>query len=326
MNLPTPVRRVPGRAWILAAGAVAGISCQASDPVLSFLDDESGLSFTYPPRWNLGVADQNGIRYRYLTAPKIAGDTEALSVTLISPVAAPSADVVAQPYLSGAVDSTSAPARRGLGQEWTFKDSSGVRSRLRVSPSAEGRFVGGWARGSETAMKSYGPALDALMNGIAWESPAAWPEERFASLRARIPVVWTRGSRLSNATNSTMQFKTLPLAVERGMATIHGFVTLAKEPVPPPGDLAAFNKFLKERASDTVAVLDHQPWRADATTVTEGYVDYLRSGNSMTSTRIRRWITVRNGVGLTFSCESRSDVFDRLDPWCRRVAGTVRLE
>ena len=209
---------------------------------------------------------------------------------------------------------------------WTFKDSAGLQSRLRIKSAGEGRFVGGWARGATAAILRDARAVDAVFDSIAFESPAAWPEERFASLVARVPRAWTRGSRFSNPTNATMQFKTPPLAVETGSATIHGFVTLAKEPVPAPGDLPAFSKMLRDRASDTVAVLNHQTWSAPAADTPAGYVDYLRTGNTLTSSRLRRWIAVKNGVGLVFSCESRADVFDRLDPWCRRAAATVRLE
>ena len=310
----------------LLAATIASTGCRAAEPVIAFLDDETGVSFAYPPRWSLGQASQNGVRYRYVTAPKGEGDTEALSVTLVAPTSAASVEVVAEPYVSGATDLAGAPRPAGAGQEWTFKDSAGVPSRLRIKSTGDGRFVGGWARGAFAAMQRNAPALDALFDSIAFESPAAWPEERFASLVARVPRTWARGSRFSNATHATMQFKTLPLAVEKGSATIHGFVTLAKEPVPAPGDLAAFNKMLRDRASDTMAVLDHQTWGAPPADATAGYVDYLRTGNSLTASRMRRWITVRNGVGLVFSCESRADVFDRLDPWCRRAAATVRLE
>ena len=327
MRLLTRPRGSRARRWFLAAAGAAAIGCQRTDPVLSFLDDESGLSFTHPPRWNVGLGDQNGIRYRYVTAPKLPGDSEAVSVTLISPASATSAENVAQAYLSGASEISGAAASNGSGQQWIFKDSAGVRSRLRITPSGDGRYVGGWARGPDAAMKLYSPLLDVLLDSVTLESYAAWPEERFASLVARVPAAWTRGSRLANATHATLQFKTPPLTVEKGALTIHGFATVAREPVPPPGDLAAYNKFVKERAYDTVAVLDHQPWDAGGgATPVPGYVDYLRSGNTLTSTRMRRWITVRNGVGLTFTCESRADVFDRLDPWCRRMARTVHLE
>lgn len=176
-------------------------------------------------------------------------------------------------------------------------------------------------------MKRYSSRVDALFSSLRIEDPTQWPEERFAGLIARVPPTWSRGSRLKSATQATMQFKSPPLFVEKGASTIHGFVTVSREPVPPPGDLDAFNKLVKARASDTVAVIEHHPWLAlEGVDRAPGYVDYMRSGTALTSTRIRRWITVKNGVGLTFSCEARADAFDRLDPWCRRLAYTVRLE
>jgi hypothetical protein len=306
--------------------ALASGGCRASDPVLTFLDDESGLSFTHPPRWIIGFAEQAGVRYRYLTAPKVGEDKEALSVTLISPTTAASADNLAQAYLTGAVGVVRTPDKTG-GAAWTFKDAEGVPSRLRVVPAEGGRFFGAWARGSEAAMERYAGRLDVLMDSLRVENPAAWPEERFAGMAARAPQTWTRGSRLSNATNATMQFKSPPLFVEKATDTVHGFATLSKEPVPPPGDLEAFAKMVKGRDSDTVALLEHRPWPAAVgSTRPGGYVDYMRSGTPLTSTRIRRWITVTGGVGLVFACEARADAYDRLDPWCRRVAETVRLE
>jgi hypothetical protein len=310
--------------FIIAALTATG--CAAPDPLLSFLDEESNVSFNHPPRWNVGFAEQSGIRYRYLTAPKVEGDTEALSVTMIAPTAAASANLVAQAYLSGATDVVATPSASGE-SAWTFKDSSGVSSRLHLTTAGGGRFFGAWVRGSGAAMKRYQARIDAILASLRVEDAAQWPEERFAGMIARAPSTWTRGSRLSNSTNATMQFKSLPIYVERGTSTIHGFVTLSKEPVPPPGDLEAFNKMVKARASDTVALLEHHPW-LELTGVDRraGYVDYLRSGTTLTSTRIRRFITVKNGVGLTLSCEARADAFDRLDPWCQRMAYTVRLE
>jgi hypothetical protein len=146
-------------------------------------------------------------------------------------------------------------------------------------------------------------------------------------MAVRAAPSWNRGSRLSNATNASMQFKSPALAVEKGTATIHAFVTLSKEPVPAPGDLDAYDRMVRTRAAETVARLDRTRWPAIAgLDRPEGYVDYLRSGTPVSSTRIKRWIAVRNGVGLTLICEARSDAFDRAEPWCRRMAATVRFE
>jgi len=324
MNLRGSARAV-GQSLAAWALAVAAVGCAAPDPLLSFLDDESSLSFTHPPRWNVGFAEQGGIRYRYLTAPRIEGDSEALSITLIAPTAAASAVSVAQAYLTDATEVVAAATSPSA--NWRFRDSSGVASMLRISPVGDGRFFGAWVRGSDPAMRQYTGRTDTILDSLNVEDPAQWREERFANMVARIPATWTRGSRLSNPTNATMQFKSLPLYVEKGTSAVHGFVTLSKEPVPPPGDLATFNQLVRARASDTVALLEHHPWLAlEGVNRTAGYVDYMRSGTTLTSTRIRRWITVSGGVGLTLSCEARADAFDRLDPWCRRLAYTVRLE
>ncbi len=311
---------------LLAIAALMVWACGAPDPLLSFLDEESGLSFTHPPRWTVGFAEQAGLRYRYLTAPKVGDDKEALSVTLIAPTAAASADAVAAAYLSGAFGVVVAQGPKGA-TLWTFKDQAGVSSRLQIGPAGDGRFIGAWARGSDAAMKRYQGRIDVLMASLRVENGADWPEERFAGMAVRAAPSWTRGSRLSNSTNASMQFKSPPLFVDKGTDTIHGFVTLTKEPVPPPGDLEAFYKMVKSRASDTVVRLDHAAWESTAGLDRPlGYVDYLRSGTPLTSTRIRRWITVNNGVGLTFTCEARADAFERLDTWCRRMAPTVRFE
>ena len=311
---------------LLMALAIAATGCAPRDPLLSFLDEETNVSFTHPPRWSVGFAEQSGVRYRYLTAPKVEGDAAALSATLISPVAASSADAVAQAYLAGASDVVATPGPSNS-STWRFRDSSGVSSRLQIAPAGADRFFGAWVRGSDAAMKRYSSRIDVLLASLRVEDPTQWPEEKFAGLIARVPPTWDRGSRLSSSTNATMQFKSLPLFVEKGASTIHGFVTVSREPVPPPGDLEAFNKFVKARASDTVALLEHHPWLAlEGVERAAGYVDYMRSGTALTSTRIRRWITVKNGMGLTLSCEARADAFDRLDPWCRRMAYTVRLE
>jgi hypothetical protein len=310
----------------LALSALAVAACAPSDPLLAFLDEETGVSFTHPPRWNVGFAEQSGMRYRYVTAPKVPGDAEALSVTLIAPSAADSVDAAAGPYLTGATEVVTSSASDGA-KNWTFRDSSGVSSKLRLKQGRPGFFFGAWVRGSGTAMERYASRIETLLGSIRVEDPAHWPEERFAGMIGRAPSAWTRGSRLSSPTLATMQFKSLPLSVDKGTDTIHGFITLSKEPVPPPGDLEAYNKAVKTRVSDTVAVLEHKPWpSAPGLDRAEGLVDYMRSGNAMTSTRIRRWITVKNGVGLMLSCEARADAYDRLDPWCRRMAGTVRLD
>jgi len=317
--------KITGRTC-LAVAALTVWACGAPDPLLSFLDEESGLSFTHPPRWAVGFAEQAGMRYRYLTAPKVDDDKEALSITLIAPAPAASADAVAAAYLSGAFGVVMTTGAGGA-VNWSFKDQAGVSSRLRVAPTGDGRFIGAWARGSDAAMKRYAGRIDVLMTSLRVEDPSRWPEERFAGMAVRAASSWTRGSRLSNATNASMQFKSPTLFVDKGTDTIHGFVTLTKEPVPAPGDLEAFYRMVKSRASDTVVRLDHAEWAATpGLNRPEGYADYLRSGTPLSSTRVRRFITAKNGVGLTFTCEARADAFERLDSWCRRMAPTVRFE
>ena len=326
MELRSRTFRVGSRLRAVFAAAVMTSGCSPAEPGLSFLDDSSSTSFTHPPRWTVGFAEQDGIRYRYLTAPKLGNDTEALSVTLIPPTTAASAEAVSEAYLAGGSGVSKVAGSSGV-SDWSFRDSSGVSSRLRLASARDGRFFGAWVRGSEAAMKRYAASIDSLLASLQVEDGSGWPEERFAGMVAHAPSTWTRGSRLSNRTNASMQFKSLPLAVEKGTATIHGFVTLSKEPVPAPGQLETFDKLVKERASDTMALLEHRPWPAAPNLGRpEGYVDYLRSGTTLTSTRVRRFITVKNGVGVMFFCEARADAFDRLDPWCRRMAETVHLE
>lgn len=318
------LRRLHLRGVLLAA-ALAVSACGAPDPLISYLDDESGLSLNRPPRWTIGAAEQDGVRYRYLTAPKVEGDAQALSITLIAPTAAPTVEAAAAAYLTGAFGVTVKASTSGA-TTWTFTDPAGVNSKLRLGPAGEGRFFGAWARGSAAAMKRYQERVDVLLDSLRFENAAAWPEERFSGLTARVPPAWTRGSRLSNATHATMQFKSPPLGVDKGTDTIHGFITLAREPVPAPGDLEAFSKAIKARASGTFATLQHGVWPEVKGLRPEGYVDYLRSGTPVSATRIKRWIAVRNGVGLSFTCEARADAYDQLDPWCRRMADTVRFE
>ena len=232
---------------------------------------------------------------------------------------------MAAAYLTAASGIVATPGASS--SNWAFKDSSGVPSRLRITSLQGGRFFGAWVRGSDPAFKRYGGRIDEILGSLRVETAGDWPEEKFAGMAARVPSLWTRGSRLSSATHASMQFKSPPLFVEKGASTIHGFVTVAKEPAPAPGDLEAFNKMVKDRASDTVAPLEHRVWPATSDGLrSQGYADYLRSGNAMTTTRLRRFISVKNGVGLTVTCEARADAFDRLDPWCRRLADTVRLE
>ncbi len=325
MRLSRGSMKLKGLAGLLVAGLTLATGCAAPEPILSFLDDESNLSFTHPPRWNVGAAEQGGVRYRYLTAPRLEGDKEALSITFIAPAPAGAADEIAKAYLDGATAVVASPGVDGA-HDWTFVDPGGMPSRLHLVPAGP-RFFGAWVRGSSAAMARYAPRVDAVLASLRVEDPVAWPEERFAGMVARAPAIWTRGSRLSNATHASMQFKSLPIHVEKGTATVHGFITLAKEPLARAGDLEAFNRVLRERSSDTVAVLDHQPWlELSGIARGPGYMDYMRSGNAMTSTRIRRWITVKGGAGLVFTCEARADVFDRVDPWCRRMTYTVSLE
>jgi hypothetical protein len=318
------LRRFASLTFVTLACAAAISGCKGPDPTIVYLDAESGLSLSHPPKWTMGAAaDAAGVGYRYITAPKLAGDTDTLSVTLISPAPGGSVEAIAQPYLTGA-STVSAKAVTGGAMEWSFKDSSGLPSRLRVIPVGDGRFTGAWARGPEKAMKEYSSAVDSILISLTVEKPSTWPEERFAGMIVRVPASWTKGSRLSSATNASMQLKSPPLATEKANATIHGFATLSKEPAT---DLASFAKMLRERETDIAVRTDRVDWpEVPGVNRPAGFRDLLRSGNSLTSTRIRRWISVRNGVGLIFSCEAKSDAFDLLDPWCERMSATVRFE
>ena len=311
---------------LLAAAVLSVTGCRAPEPLISFFDDESGISFAHPPRWSIGLATQDGRHYRYLTAPNIDNDPEPLSVTFIAPGQGGSIETVAEPYLSKATAVVAATSS-GTSCAWSFNDSTGRPSRLLVASAGQGLFFGAWVRGSAAAMKRHEAHIDRLLAALKVESTQDWPEEIFAGLVIRAPKDWTRGSRLSNQASATMRFKSQPLSVEKGSDTTHGFITVSKEPVPPPGDLDTFNQLLKARGQDIVVVLEHHPWPGDPSgSRPAGYIDYLRSGNTLTSTRTRRFLSVRDGVALTLSCESRADVFDRLDPWCRRMAPTAHLQ
>ena len=52
------LRRLHLRGVLLAA-ALAMAACGAPDPLISYLDDESGLSLNRPPRWTIGAAEQD---------------------------------------------------------------------------------------------------------------------------------------------------------------------------------------------------------------------------------------------------------------------------
>ena len=311
---------------VVALASLAVFACERSGPRILDFNGNSGVSLRRPPRWRTGSAtDASGVPYWFLTAPKIANEAQPVSITLISPAVAASAEAAAQPYLQGAAGVSSSP-KAGQSVEWTFTDSSGLPSRLRLIPAGDGRFFGGWARGSDAAMKANGQDLDAIYDSMTAEDPSRWPEEQYAGLALRVPASWTRGSRMSNATNATMQFRSPPLAVEQGNTTVHGFLTLAREALQAPGDVDAFRKVLKERDTDIAVRLESAPWPGTSgLSRPAGYYERLRSGNTLAATRIARWVTAKDGSGIILTCESNAEVHESLLPWCERVAATVRV-
>lgn len=319
-------RRAPFPILAVATIAFSASACQRTDTRIASLDPNTGVSFLRPPRWQLGSAvDATGTPYRFITAPKVAAETQPLTVTLIAPVAAASAEAAAQAYLRGGAAASASPKARQA-TEWSYTDSERLPSRLRLIPTGDGRFFGAWSRGAEAAMQAQARDLDAFFDSMTLEEPAKWPEEQFAGLAVRVPPSWTRGSRLSNATHATMQFKSPPLAVEKGDATVHGFVTLAKEPIPSPGDQDALRKVLKERETDIAVRLDSASWpEAPGLGRPIGLYERLRSGNTLASTRIARWLVATSGTGVILTCESNAEVHESLLPWCERMASTVRF-
>lgn len=301
-----------GTPRLLAAAALIASACARGPVDLRYLDPETGLAVSHPEGWRVETAESNGARYRYLRAPKLANDASAVTVTFVPPSeGAP--DAVAAPYLAGARNLVG--SRDGEWFVWTFLDPAGVESRLALRGDQK-RVFGAWVRGGFNDDRS--ATLDRVVRSIDAAIPDSWPEESYGSVAVRVPRDWTRRSRMTNALGSSMQFRSPPFALDRGATTVHGFLTVSTEPVPAPGDADAFYKAVRDRLTDTIVLLRHEKWRT-------GWADLARSGTTVSETRVRRWIDARDGRGLMVTCESRADVFDRLEPWCVRIAGTALL-
>jgi hypothetical protein len=313
--------RTPSAAFVLppllpsalAAALVLSPACSRPPIELRYLDPETGIAVSHPEGWRIETAESNGARYRYLRAPRLPSDSAAVTLTFIPP-ADGSPDDLATPYLAGGTNVLRTPDSTGV--QWTFMDPAGAESRL-VLRSSAGKTFGGWIRGSFPDARA--STLERVIRSLDAALPASWPEETYGSTSARIPADWTRRSRMTNHLGSSMQFRSPPLGLDRGATTVHGFLTVSTEPVPSPGDAEAFYKLIKDRLSDTIVLLRHERWR------TTGWADLARSGTTVSQTRVRRWIDAAHSRGLIVTCESRADVFDRLEPWCVRIADTAAL-
>lgn len=326
----------------LAAAILPAASCRTAGqpPLITVYVPDIAVSLPLPQGWTSASNEQGGFRMTTFTGPSVdVPDRDGIQVQVMAgPAPADSSlrEVADRYYIGGQTVLSEESFRLGAddhaddgdpgadddsdpeGMIWSFaferRPQAGRLLLLRDGDRLYGVFTTGEAR----SVRAYGPTLDRMYSGFSLETSPYFEVYRdpVFEVEVRHPRSWTRSHVLRDSdTTLFVGFRSAPLAVEAGGATVHATLELTVEEAAPGATLESFYSEAVESLGENYRMLRHDLF-ADGRGIAVLYsvetqlADYLE------------WVIYNLVDGRTylyrFHCRNR--LYRAVEPWFAEIA------
>lgn len=328
--LRLPVR--PGFPAVLAAAAATALafggaaSCRTErqPPLITVYVPDIAVSLPLPQGWTSASNEQGGFRMTTFTGPSVdVPDRDGIQVQVMAgpaPAGSSLREVADRYYIGGQTVLSEEDFRLGdlEGRIWAFEfERRPQAGRLLLLEDGD-RLYGVFTTGEARSVRAYGPTLDRMYSGFSLETSGYFEVYRDSVFEVEIrhPRSWTRSHVLRDSDRTLfVGFRSAPLAVEAGGATVHATLELTIEEAAPGATLESFYSEAVESLGENYRMLRHDIF-ADGRGIAVLYsvetqlADYLE------------WVIYNLVDGRTylyrFHCRNR--LYRAVEPWFAEIA------
>ncbi len=207
------------------------------------------------------------------------------------------------------------------GKSWFFHSEDGTeRFRLMLTP-IEDRLYGIYVHGEPATMDAYRSALDAMWDGLSVEESRFFEtyERPDVGLYLKHPSSWERTALIGKGDSFFVAFRSPPLLLESGGATIHATLEINVNKVEPGITLESFYAARFEIQGDNYRLLSHDVIRqgdaiSDLYHLETQLADYLE----------RTIYCVRGDKSFIFKFNAQNTIYRQIEPWIDEMVATFQ--
>lgn len=317
-----------GLAAALLSAPLSGCRAAGQPPLITVYVPDIAVSLPLPQGWTSASDQQGGFRMTTFTGPSVdVPDRDGIQVQVMAgpaPEGSTLREVADRFYIGGQTVLSERPFRFGEeeGRVWTFEFERRPQAGRLLLLESGGRLYGVFTTGESRSVLAYGPTLDRMYAGFSIETAANFEvyTDSVFDLEIRHPRSWTRSHVLREADSTLfVGFRSPPLAVEAGGATVHATLELTAREAEPGATLETFYSESVAALGDNYRMLRHDvldEGRGIAVlySVETQLADYLE------------WVIYNFVDGRTylyrFHC--RNQLYRAIRPWLGEIAAGFR--
>jgi hypothetical protein len=311
----------------LALAAVFSLGCElrTRPSLITVYNATTKVSLPVPQGWQSETAEQAGFQMQIFTGPSVdVPERPGIRAQVMAgPLPAGRAiDDIARRYTEGhTVSHEQGYSLHGFaGKSWFFVSGDGAeRSQLMLTP-IEDTLYGLYVRGEAPTVEAYAAAVAAMWEGFSVEEARFFePFERAdVGLALQHPRSWVRTSSLGDTGRSFfVSFRSPPVALESGGATIHATLEINVNTVPPDTTLESFYSDRVEIQGDTYRLLEHETIREG-----QGISDLYHVETQLADFLERTVYFVRGDKSYIFKFNARREIYRQIEGWIDEIVGT----
>ncbi len=310
-------------AFALVLALVAGCRESGQPRLITVYVTDIGVSLPLPQGWSSATGQQGGFRMTTFTGPSVdVPERDGIQVQVMAgpaPGAQSLREVADRFYIGEQIVRSERSFRLGAdeGMVWTFEGERRPQSGRLLLIEVEGVLYGVFATGESRSVLAYGPTLDRMYDGFSIEDAEYFEvyEDEALGLALRHPRSWTRSHFLRSQGALFVGFRSGPLAVDAGGATVHATLEVTVQDAEPGVTLEGFYSAAAESLGENYRMLRHD--------ILDGGrgIAVLYSAETQLADYFE-WVIYNVAGGRTwlyrFHCRAR--LYPAIQPWLAEIA------
>jgi len=324
------IRSASALAFFVAGSAlvVFSLGCQlrTRPSLITVYNPAMKVSLPVPQGWQSETAEQAGFQMQIFTGPSVdVPERPGIRAQVMAgPMPAGKAlDDIARRYTENrTVSHEQGYSLHGYaGRSWFFVSSDGAeRSQLMLTP-VDDMLYGLYVRGEAPTVEAYRTAVSAMWEGFSIEEARFFEtfERADVGLVLKHPRSWVRTASLGETGRSFfISFRSPPLALESGGATIHATLEINANTVPADTTLESFYSERVEIQGDNYRLLEHGMIREG-----QGISDLYRVETQLADFLERTVYFVRADKSYIFKFNARREIYHQIERWIDEMVSAV---